>query len=78
MPQDSYPTHRRRSSIFENIFYHHQKKGKKEKLNNVKEEDNEGEGGIRSKLEKDKEGMEKYIESDEEREAEGKTYGGLM
>ncbi|KAL4798417.1 hypothetical protein BDV19DRAFT_386305 [Aspergillus venezuelensis] len=74
------PTHRRRSSIFESILHHHQRNGKKEKLNSVREGDDEGEGGIRSKLERDTEGMEKYGESDEEKEekGEGGSYGRLM
>ncbi|KAL4948592.1 hypothetical protein BDW69DRAFT_189135 [Aspergillus filifer] len=67
MPQSSQLPPRDNTAVFENNLNSYQKQGKKEEI----KKGEEGSHGGQSTLTKDKKGMSKYTEADENLEKEG-------
>ncbi|KAJ5472261.1 hypothetical protein N7530_006262 [Penicillium desertorum] len=77
MPQDSQkPTQHK--SFFEKILPHHGHHENGSEGQAAEDKPKRSEGGLRSDLRKDEEGLKQYLKEDEQLEEEGQTYGGLM
>ncbi|KAL4945562.1 hypothetical protein BDV06DRAFT_219251 [Aspergillus oleicola] len=68
------PTHHK-ESLMDRIFHPHRRRSEDHA---AKDKPEGAEGGLRSDLKKDEEGLKDYVKKDEQMEEEGRTYGGLM
>jgi hypothetical protein len=73
---DTQPT--QHESFFEKIHSHHGHHEHGSEGQAAEDKPKGSEGGLRSDLRKDEEGLKKYFKEDEQLEEEGQTYGGLM
>ncbi|KAL4948593.1 hypothetical protein BDW69DRAFT_189136 [Aspergillus filifer] len=75
MPGDTNQETHHKESLMDKILHPHRHKHEEQA---AKDQPEGAEGGLRSEIKKDEEDMKDYLKKDEQMEAEGRTYGGLM